>query len=75
MVRSRPRTGTAWIEKWFEAKTTLERGVVRRAKADINKYASFDLVRQEAKRRKWHIVEVGDQWVVICNSGDIQIVQ
>lgn len=75
MAKSKPRTGKAWIKQWFDAKTTQKRGVVRRAKADIQKYTSLDLVKLEVQRRDWHIVEVGDQWIVICNPGNVQIVQ
>lgn len=67
-------TGKAWIEQIFNAKITQKRGVVRRNKTAIEKYASLDELKEEANKRNCHIVEVGEQWIVICEHGNVQIV-
>jgi len=67
-------TPKAWIDQMFKAKIAQNGGPIRRKKSTIEKHASLDGVKEEAKKRGWHIVEVGEQWVVICNKGTVKIV-
>lgn len=63
-----------WIDQIFEAKIATTQGVVRRKKSTVQKYASIKELTDEVRRRGFHLVETGDQYIVVCNSGNIRIV-
>ena len=63
----------AWIEQWFGAQQASSGVVIRRALADVQQYASLDEVIDEAQARGWHVIETGDQIVVLCHEGAIQV--
>ena len=63
-----------WIENIFTAKIATENGIVRRKKTTVIKYASRDDLIAAVRKRKFHLIETGDQYVIVCNSGAIQIV-
>ena len=67
------KTGKAWIKQWLDAKITKKQGLVRRKKSDVDKYASFDDLLEEVTNRGWHLIETGNQYVVLCNRGAITI--
>ena len=48
-------------------------GVVRRARRDVDKYGSLELVIEEARKRGFHVVETGGQVVVLCHKGALTI--
>ena len=57
----------AWVNQIFRADIVKRGGVVRRKITSIDKYASRQAVKVEAKRRGYHIVEHGDQWLIFCD--------
>ena len=57
----------AWVNQIFEADIVKRGGVVRRKIASIEKFASKKAVKDEVKRRGYHIVEHGDQWLIFCD--------
>lgn len=63
----------AWLAQWFSAQACSKGGIIRRSRWDIDKFTSLDEVVAEAKKRKWHVVEIGDQVVVLCNDGDMRV--
>lgn len=63
-----------WIEKIFSAKIAAEEGVVRRKKTTVQRYASKEDIVAAVKERRFHLIETGDQYVIVCNSGDIRII-
>ena len=63
-----------WIENIFSAKIAFEQGVVRRKKTTVLKYASTEELIAAVKKRKFHLIETGDQYVIVCNSGAVKIV-
>lgn len=58
----------------FESDLAKSGGIVRRKIANIKKYASIPLLIDEVERRKFHIIEIGDYFLIICNSGNCKIV-
>jgi hypothetical protein len=62
-----------WMETWFTSWTASNGGVVRRARQDVDKFAQFEWVIEEARNRGWHVIETGDQVVLLCNEGDIRV--
>jgi hypothetical protein len=64
----------AWLEQWFdEPKQANRGGVIRRNVNDVARYTSVDEVVIEARSRGWHVIETGDQLVVLCHDGDMRI--
>lgn len=64
-----------WISQIFTSKIAQRGGHVRRKILSIEKYASKVELLAEVKKRGFHIVETGDQWIIICNKGRIEIIQ
>jgi hypothetical protein len=64
---------SAWIDQMFGARQVNKGGLVRRSRADIDKYASIGEVIAEAKRRSSHVIESGDQVIVLCNEDGLVI--
>ena len=63
-----------WIENIFTAKIATEEGIVRRKKTTVARYASVDELMAAVRKRKFHMIETGDQYVIVCNSGAVKIV-
>ena len=63
-----------WIDDVFKAASVAKGNIVRRKRTTVEKYASVEELIQEAKRRGFHVVETGDQIVVMCNSGLFKVV-
>jgi hypothetical protein len=58
----------AWLDQMFQAAVKSRDGIVRRQKPDVRQYASFEDLLKEVRRRGWHLIEAGDQYIVICNE-------
>lgn len=67
-------SGKAWINQIFKAKAVSRGGTLRRKKVNVAKYASEALLVAEVKRRSFHLIEIGDQYLILCNKGSIRIV-
>ncbi|WP_374669958.1 hypothetical protein [Ramlibacter sp.] len=48
-------------------------GVVRRKKAHIDAQGLYSFLLDEVKKRGFHLLEAGDQYIVICGAGPITI--
>ena len=62
-----------WIENIFSAKIATEEGIVRRKKSSVERYASRAELIAAVKKRNFHLIETGDQFVVVCNTGAVKI--
>lgn len=63
----------AWVEQWFGSDAAKDGGVIRRQRRHVEKHASLDMVEKECRKRSWHLLLVGDQVVVICGRGSIEL--
>lgn len=63
-----------WIENIFTAKIATEEGVVRRKKTSVERYATREELIAEVRKRKFHLIETGDQYVIVCKTGAVKIV-
>jgi hypothetical protein len=63
----------AWIDNLFDAKIVKKEGIVRRNKSDVRFYSSFDELLEQVRERGYHLIETGNQYVVLCNKGAITI--
>ena len=48
-------------------------GVVRRATRSVEQYASIEEVVAVARDKGFHVIETGDQIVVLCHEGSLII--
>ena len=65
---------SAWINQIFKAGQVSKGNLVRRQKKDVRRFASMAELETEVERRGFHMIETGDQVVVICNSGTFRLV-
>jgi hypothetical protein len=62
-----------WIEQIFAAQAAQNGGVVRRSVVDVENFASRQALVNAVRRRNFHLVETGGQFVIFCNQGDFQL--
>ena len=62
-----------WIAEIFAAKSVRKGGVVRRSVAWVEREIGRERMLAEVKRRGFHMIECGGQFVVICNGGGLRI--
>ena len=58
----------------FKAKAVKKGGVVRRKRKSVEKNASVADLEAVVKRRGFHMVETGDQYVILCNAGTFRVI-
>lgn len=71
-MKSKPKA-SGWIEQAFQAKQVKKGNVIRRDKRSVHKIVGFDELRADVKRRGYHLLSVGTQYVILCNSGKIEV--
>ncbi len=62
-----------WLSAVFDAKACKRGGILRRALQDVHREVGREAFIAEVRRRGWHMVESGGQYVVFCNHGDLRI--
>ena len=62
-----------FINRIFEAKTAKNEGIVRRKISSVNKRASVRYLVKEVEARGFHLIETGDQFLIVCNSGNLKL--
>lgn len=65
---------SSWIDQIFDAQQVNSGNAVRRNIEDVKRYASMEELISEVKERNYHLVECGEQVIIICNPGHIRIV-
>lgn len=73
MAKSSIPSPGIWIRQIFSAQAVRNGGVVRRSRSDVEKFASFSMLKAEVLRRGFHLIRTGDQYVILCHRGDIRI--
>lgn len=74
MARSPRLTSKQWIAQIFQAQAARNGGIVRRKMSSVARYASAADLEAEVKRRKFHMVVSGDQYVILCNTGQFHLI-
>nr|WP_149586994.1 N-(5'-phosphoribosyl)anthranilate isomerase [Tabrizicola flagellatus] len=70
---SSPAATLPWLDHVFSAKAAATGGVVRRSIRDVEREVGRARFVAEVRRRGFHLVECGGQYIVICNQGQIRI--
>ena len=68
------KTNPLWAAAVFSARAVDRGGVVRRAVRDVEREIGRAVFVAEVRRRGFHLVECGGQFVVICNPGVLQLI-
>ena len=68
-----PVSNPSWCTALFGAKSAARGGIVRRAVRDVEHEIGRDAFYSEVRRRGFHLVECGDQFIVICNDGQLKV--
>jgi hypothetical protein len=63
-----------WIDEIFSAKAVARGGVIRRDLRWIDREVGRERFMAEVRARRFHLIESGDQWVVICHSGFFRVI-
>jgi hypothetical protein len=63
-----------WANAVFTASAAAKGGVVRRAVRDVEREVGRDAFVREVRRRGYHMIEIGGQFVVICNPGQMTVI-
>lgn len=64
-----------YINQIFRAKAVENGGIVRRKIVNVEKFASTRHLVKEVETRGFHLIETGDQYVIICNSGNFRLLR
>ncbi|MBF9029640.1 N-(5'-phosphoribosyl)anthranilate isomerase [Rhodobacterales bacterium HKCCE3408] len=63
-----------WLAQIFSAKAVASGGVVRRSVSDVERILGRERLELEIRRRGFHLIEAGDQFIVICNRAPVRLV-
>lgn len=63
-----------WVEQLFKAQAAQNGGVIRRKRKSVEQFASVAELEAAVKKRNFHLVEVGDQLIVLCNKGQLKVI-
>jgi hypothetical protein len=63
----------AWLRQLFQAGQVAKGNIVRRKKSSVEKFSSIEALKTEVRARRFHLLETGDQLIVICNRGEVRI--
>jgi hypothetical protein len=69
-----PLLSQAWLDDVFAAKAVGKGGIVRRAVRDVEREVGRAAFMAEVRRRGFHLIECGGQFIVICNTGQMQVI-
>jgi len=66
--------GQDWLEQIFRAKPAATGGVIRRKIRDVEREIGRDALELAVRRRGFHLLECGADFVIVCNAAPIRIV-
>lgn len=61
-----------WIEQVFAAQAVAKGGVIRRHRTWVWREIGAERFIEEVRQRGFHLVEAGEQWIVICNCAPLR---
>lgn len=59
---------TRWIRRIFTAGATQHGGIVYRGVDQVRRWASLKELKAEVRERGFHLLQVGDLYVIVCQS-------
>jgi len=68
------RIDRPWLNQVFSAQSVAKGGVVRRKVIDVEKKVGRETFELEVRRRGFHLIEAGSQFIVVCDTGHIRLI-
>lgn len=63
-----------WLNEVFSAKAVTKGGVVRRSRHWVAAEVGTERFQAEVRRRGFHLLECGPQYVVVCSQAPIRLI-
>jgi hypothetical protein len=67
------RHNDEWLNLIFSAKAVEKGGVVRRSVAWVEREVGRPRFIDAVRKRGYHLIETGGQFIVICNQGSVRV--
>ncbi len=64
---------SAWVDQIFDAQQAATGGVVRRSTSDVTRFRALPEIVRRSRTQGFHVIETGDQIVILCNRGELII--
>lgn len=71
--RIRTTVSDSWIAEIFSAKAAQNGGVIRRSRRWVEAEVGLGAFEATVRARGFHLIEAGEQLVVICHSGPVRL--
>lgn len=68
------RASQMWLDQLFSSRAALTGGVVRRKARDVDRMIGRAPLEHEVRQRGFHMVRIADQYVILCNRGDLTLI-
>lgn len=68
------RLGQDWLDQVFRAKAAQTGGVVRRKVRDVEREVGRDALELAVRRRGFHMIECGGDFVILCTPAPLRII-
>lgn len=68
------RPAQMWLDQLFSSRAALTGGVVRRKARDVDRMVGRARLAHEVHQRGFHMVRIGEQYVILCNRGDLTLI-
>ena len=62
-----------WIAQLFQSQAAQRGSVIRRSRYWVEREVGRTGFEAEIKRRGFHLIEAGDQFIVVCNDKPIRL--
>jgi hypothetical protein len=69
-----PPRNPVWRERIFTAKAAANGGIIRRAVRNVEREIGREALELEVRRRGYHLIECGGQFLIICNPGHLRVI-
>jgi hypothetical protein len=63
-----------WLDQVFKAKSATQGGIVRRNIRDVDRKIGRERLELEVRRRGFHMIECGGQFIIICTRQHLRVI-
>ena len=63
-----------WLHQIFTARSVQSGGVVRRRVGDVERKIGRQALELEVRRRGFHLIEAGGQYIIICTRAPLRVI-
>lgn len=71
---SRRPHGRTWLDQVFRARAARTGGVIIRQIRDVEREVGLPRLEHEVRRRGFHLLRTETHYLIICNSGSLQVI-